>query len=261
MNPFIIKLNIPPLNLPVPIMHGAAFFFEAISRVWLFRLLKASVFTKNQEKATSDFAQTSSPYDSLCKCLLIWEESVMAGKASPLQTFLLSLLVGSVVAGVGCYDLATQYTGMVQGKTMTVTVKSAEIRIWSHTGKNGHVSHSYEPHIEYKYTVDGREYNNDRLRPLAATVFGGKSATGTRDWAERVKAGYVPGQDAVGYYYPQHPDVSFLRKEFNTDPKVITGIGLIFFGIALFVALKHRLLTGGVKTVSHTLPETEEASP
>jgi hypothetical protein len=84
--------------------------------------------------------------------------------------------------------------------------------------------------VSYRYEVDGKEYVTDKVG-----LPGVNRTTGRKTWAERITAGYVPGQPCTAYYDPADSSQSFLLKERDFDPYQATVIGLFFSLLGLLI--------------------------
>lgn len=84
----------------------------------------------------------------------------------------------------------------------------------------------YRAHIVYAYSVNGREYEAERIR------FGTEeSASSVQDRAARWVEAYPPGKQVIVYYDPQSPADAVLEPGAYEDAYV-----LLVFGIVLTVA-------------------------
>ena len=90
----------------------------------------------------------------------------------------------------------------------------------------GSVNNSFILTVKYQYTVDGKQYEGDRLS------FG--SAAFNYITASNVREQFAQGKEAPVYYNPKDPDDCALApKTTNGMPSMIPGIFLICVGVLI----------------------------
>lgn len=95
-------------------------------------------------------------------------------------------------------------------------------------------SNVYEYHftINYKYTVNGKEYTNNYVSPVSKeNVFDSQSR------ANNYKSSYSIGESITVYYMPDDPTTSFIEKSSSSPiTMMIVSIVFILTGILMAVA-------------------------
>ncbi|MBU6413199.1 MAG: DUF3592 domain-containing protein [Planctomycetes bacterium] len=86
---------------------------------------------------------------------------------------------------------------------------------------------SFSPEVKFRYTVDGKGYESDMLRP---TVIGRGFAS---DEAAREEiAAFIPGSVVQAYVNPELPSRGFLIAERSSAPVVFMIVGTLLMPIA-----------------------------
>ncbi len=126
----------------------------------------------------------------------------------------------AALAAVGCYlliDGAGRYRVGKASETWPVTtVTILETTVEKSSSRH---STSYDPIVRYTYTVDGQDYQSDRLQ---ASLNGGSRRT-----AEKVLERYPVGSQHTGYYDPERPDQAVLLPGTNWKNYLQLGGGLV----------------------------------
>lgn len=92
------------------------------------------------------------------------------------------------------------------------------------TDSDGHTSTDYKPKVHYIYSVNGREYECNRIN------FGGGSTS--RAKAQSVIAQYPIESSVIVYYDPQNPKQAVLERTTQGGwLQIIVGVILIITGI------------------------------
>ena len=101
---------------------------------------------------------------------------------------------------------------------------------------SGDAGYTYEPNVRYRYTVNGRQYTNDR-------VFYGATGSSDSGWAHTIVARYPVGA-AMVRYDPEKPSRSVLEAGVTgtTHLQFIVGGPIALFGLFLTVAAGVALL-------------------
>lgn len=142
-------------------------------------------------------------------------------------SILVLLLIGSVFTIIGIV------AGLVFGKPMLDEAKASEH--WPQTqgeiieseletsrGDNGTM---YGAHVVYRYSLDGGEFESDRI------WFGGDYSTSNRSEMFEVVKQYPVGQAVTVYYSPDQPSESVLMPGAYTSSYILFAIGMVFLGI------------------------------
>jgi len=108
-------------------------------------------------------------------------------------------------------------------------VTSAELVTHRHHNSKSHVTtYTYEPKVEYSYTVLGTPYTGKRL------AYG--PASYARNKADEIMARYPQGQSVSVYYNTEDPAESVLDSA-APNTTIMTVFGIIFCVIALVLAV------------------------
>ena len=115
----------------------------------------------------------------------------------------------------------------INWQTTTGTVLSSEVR---------DVDDGYSPHVSYRYVVDGKTFNNDKLSPTEYT-------TSVHSHVVRHAAKYKPGEDVTVHYNEANPSESLLEPAGTIEYALLLfPIPFILFGfVALYFGLKFLL--------------------
>jgi hypothetical protein len=88
---------------------------------------------------------------------------------------------------------------------------------------------SYQPQIDYSYTVNDQRYSGDRVNF-------GQNSYSSRRGAEEVAARYPVGQSVAVYYDPVEPDSAVLEPGVSSGSYIVISIGACFVLISLILA-------------------------
>ena len=144
--------------------------------------------------------------------------------------FYLLFLVGGlaiVTLGLrGCYYAGASLHWPVAGGTVT------ESRIGRARGGN---RTTYSPEVRYRYEVDGRVYESDRI------YFSGIDLSSNHDYALDITARYAVGRDVEVYHHPGDPELAVLQPGIRRETVFTFVIGGAFAAFALLgFYLDHR---------------------
>lgn len=121
---------------------------------------------------------------------------------------LFDYVVSNLVAG------ASRFWPSVQGQiVLSQIMRSTDT-------SNGHSSTTYEPKVQYTYTVNGIVYQGHRIGF-------GMTVSGSREEAEQALKPYPVGAACMIYYGPKNPAVSVLER------KVVNKGWTLFFTILM----------------------------
>jgi hypothetical protein len=138
-------------------------------------------------------------------------------------------LFGSVFLLIGVFAGKVQLDKIlaqraINWQTTTGTVLSSEVR---------HKDKGYSAHVSYRYVVDGKTFENDKLSPTEFT-------TSQRSDIVRHVAKYKPGAEVTVHYNQANPSESLLEPAGTMEYALLLfPIPFILFGsVALFLGLK-----------------------
>jgi Protein of unknown function (DUF3592) len=133
-------------------------------------------------------------------------------------------LLCAVFVGVGVGALATDAVRLLTWRPVAATVLATDIRL-EHDSRHP----TYRPVVVYRYDVDGRDYQADRVTPVTyASSYG---------WAETVIRRYAPGQTVTAYVDPTNPGAAYLTHVF--DMRLLSVIGIPFCLLAFVAGLTY----------------------
>lgn len=193
-----------------------------ITSVWL-----ALVLAQRQQVARSAAAETynqSWEQDSYARSIL---ETAKQG-ALNWPAILGLLLMAAIGAGMAGYSTYVQWrVGEAEGWPQTV----AETRTISYKQVNSDDSVNYEPVLEYRYTVDGQSYSNDRI-DFRLTPRSFASLAEAESWFSE---NYQREMGIMVRYNPDNPSDSVLEAESDQTVLLIflvVGGGMVLAGVA-----------------------------
>lgn len=141
---------------------------------------------------------------------------------------LLFLVVfGAVGIGLGIWGWGVLTNARVSEGWPTVEGRVVRSEVDHSTDAEG--GDSYTPEIEYEYTVDGLEYENNRVRF-------GENSYSSRRRAEEETGRYPVGRRVEVYYEPGDPDNSVLEPGATLGSYLGVVMGAMFLGIGLISA-------------------------
>jgi hypothetical protein len=156
---------------------------------------------------------------------------------------LASTVFGLLFGGSGSLLLyggaATLRTTVRRGRFETVpaTVVSSELDRTETDVGSGTGTATYQPRIEYEYTVGAETYTGDSVYP--GTVTGSDDEGEERSVVER----YEEGDTVTAYHHPEDPSRSFLEDESTLLEGIVT------FGLGAALAVVGVVLLAGVVSV------------
>jgi uncharacterized Zn-binding protein involved in type VI secretion len=141
------------------------------------------------------------------------------------------LILGVVFFGIGALFLfltlrarqkakTSQGWPTAQGRVLAVDIQEHR----SYDGDHHHTRVSYEPVVQYQYTVSGRQYNNKRIA-FGATSF-------DRSTAQKKASQYATGMAVSVHYNPNKPEESVLETS-ASGSTVFMVVGILFAVIGL----------------------------
>ena len=136
---------------------------------------------------------------------------------------LFDYVVSNLVAG------ASRFWPSVQGQIVSSQITH------STSTSHGHSSTTYEPKVQYTYTVNGTAYQGHNIG-FGVTV------SGPRDEAEQALKPYPVGAACTVYYGPKNPAVSVLeRKVVNKGWTLFFTILMLAMGAGALIYTVHLL--------------------
>lgn len=116
-----------------------------------------------------------------------------------------TLLFLGIFAGLSGFGPAFEHNVAVQEyEPTTATIQSTDIDVRTDSDGDEH----YNPVIEYEYTVDGEQYEQDNTFPGRFT-----RDRQSESWAQDIVDQYEPGEEVTVYYDPSAPQNAYLRND------------------------------------------------
>ncbi len=151
----------------------------------------------------------------------------LLGGCSGCGTALLFLVVfGGVGIGLGIWGWGVLTNARASEAWPTVEGRVVRSDIDEQFDEEGD---SYVPQIDYEYTVDGLEYENDRVRF-------GQNSYSSRRRAEEETGRYPVGRRVEVYYEPGNPENSVLEPGASLGSYLGVSLGAMFLVIGLIAA-------------------------
>ncbi len=143
-------------------------------------------------------------------------------------------LFATLTAGMGAFILLVGFAQHRQALAMQTWVPAPGTVIRAETysytqWKDGIQHRYYAPRVTYRYMVNGRQYEGDRLNPAA------QSAWNRPGLAERKLQKYPEGASVTVYYNPKAPAESVLER-YITNALLIWSLALGLFALAAWSA-------------------------
>jgi Protein of unknown function (DUF3592) len=135
-----------------------------------------------------------------------------------------------VAAGIGFF--AAEVLRVATWQPVSARVLSTDIK-----AVRGDKGTSYTPVVRYLYTVNGAEYESNKVLPLTISASYG--------WAVRLRDRFHPGQAVTAYVNPSQPASAFLVRDVSLLPLVFVAIPLAMVGLlSYFAGVQRRQLAG-----------------
>lgn len=136
---------------------------------------------------------------------------------------ILFILIGLFLSSFGLYFLYKE--GNIRNwPTIVGTVQDTQIADFSRSSSTP----SFKPIVTYQYSVNGKDYSNNRLTVISKTY-------GTLIEAEAIVAKYPVQQKVVVLYNPQNPQDSILKHQSKMISYFIIIFGLLISSIAIII--------------------------
>lgn len=143
-------------------------------------------------------------------------------------TALLFLVVfGGVGIGLGIWGWGVLTNARVSEGWPTAAGRVVRSEVEHSTDSEG--GDSYLPQIDYRYQVEGQDYENDRVRY-------GENSYSNRRQAEAEAEKYPVGRQVEVYYEPGDPENSVLEPGATLGSYLGVCMGALFLGIGLIAA-------------------------
>lgn len=143
---------------------------------------------------------------------------------------IIALFLGAIFGIMGLIFLIVALRSRQKAKTSKGwptapgTVTAASLQEHRDIDEDGSVSYTYEPVVQYRYTVMGDEFVGSRIA-FGANTFG-------RAQAEQKVNAYPPGAAVTVHYNPDKPEEAVLETQ-AAGGNVFLIVGIIFTLIAL----------------------------
>lgn len=144
--------------------------------------------------------------------------------------WIIALFVGGVFGFLGVIFLVVALRSRQQAKTSqgwptaAGTITASSLQEHRNYDEDQGVSYTYEPVVQYRYTVMGNEYTGSKIS-FGANAFG-------RAQAQQKVNTYPPGMAVTVHYNPEKPEEAVLETQ-AAGGKVFIIVGVIFLVIAL----------------------------
>lgn len=154
--------------------------------------------------------------------------------------FLLIFVGGGIamlVVGVRQYLLQRELTANPRPIKVTITRSDVHVSKSSDTDNRplrDNSTTSYRPELTFAYTVDGKSYESDLLRPTDIVT-----GYASHESAAEVLKPYPLGATVDAWFSPARPDKAFLLNEPGNGPVVFMIVGV---GMAVAMLLLARFL-------------------
>ena len=130
-----------------------------------------------------------------------------------------------VAAGIGFF--AAEVYRVATWQPVSARVLSTDIK-----AVRGDKGTSYTPVVRYLYTVNGAQYESNKVLPLTISASYG--------WAVRLRDRFHPGQAVTAYVNPSQPASAFLVRDVSLLPLVFVVIPLAMVGLLSYFAGQQR---------------------
>lgn len=151
------------------------------------------------------------------------------------------LFVGAAVLVFGVVQLRKALASK-DWPTVSGTIISAEMISRTRQRESGGSITVYGAAVVYRYSVNGEEYESDRISY-------GSFSSSDRSHARSVLETYPPGRSVAVHYDPDEPGTAVLEIGIGTGNFILLGVGSAFvlFGGGLLIALYVQHLRSGSK--------------
>ncbi len=137
------------------------------------------------------------------------------------------LAIGSFIFLSGIFEGLSQFAH-IRLPTIGAEVVKSEVETVSSTAS----STTYQPAVEFRYAIGGKEYRSRLSRKLTPAAIRKRSG-----W----RVAYAPGTEHTIHYNPANPEEIYADAGYTLDffllPIALTGIGLLFLLVALWFGI------------------------
>jgi hypothetical protein len=141
-------------------------------------------------------------------------------------------VVALFLVGFGLYELAKQELGILSWEQTQGTV--VESRIVGLELRNGRLGPALKVRVQYRYKVDGKEFESTRLTTGEPPKFYEvEDAVAFRDQ-------YPPGTPVTVLYLPDNPADATLSVERGSGPWILLGFGVPCLVLVIYVRRRRR---------------------
>ena len=157
------------------------------------------------------------------------------------------MLAGIVFIGIGASQVISQHKKIQTFVPVQATVISKNIERHVSRNSKGRTSVTYEPVVNYTYTVGRRNFNSGTVLPISL-----RSSYG---WAQEIIDSYGIGSTTEAYYNPAFPAESFLMRKYLFFPYIFILFPMIFVCLGLYF-----LISGGNSETNPRPPAVTRSS-
>lgn len=133
--------------------------------------------------------------------------------------------IGSAALGAGLHALLVQESALIGARSVPATVISVAMVEPQARTRGGF---NYRPAVRHRYTVDGREFESDRLYPMSEHL--------DARYAAALVSMYRPGQHVFTRVPPGDPAAAYLAPKRRWALYGLLPIGLMFLLPAILIA-------------------------
>lgn len=124
------------------------------------------------------------------------------------------LIVGIGMAGFGTWSWFEEKRLLADAVEVAAEVLETRVE-----RKRSRRSTSYRPVVRFRFTLDGKTHESDRVTPL--------DFSGTSSWADEMVARFPVGSTPKAWVNPSSPDKAYLVKETSSKNLAVLGIGVV----------------------------------
>lgn len=116
--------------------------------------------------------------------------------------------VGIVLLYVGLTQCFRQWALLPAPRRVSAKITRSFVSSRDFKNEDDSKAAMYRLNVEFVYTIDGRTFKSDLLKPTTI-----EQTYGSRDLAERQLEPFPPGATVDAYYVPDHPGSAYLVPE------------------------------------------------
>ena len=141
-------------------------------------------------------------------------------------SFALILVPGTLILGGG-WRVMQQDHALASAKPTDARILAVDVGTHRDVHSISQVSERFWPVVRYSFEHAGSGHQSDNVLPL--------SASGTREWAQRLAARFRVGTTATAWVTPSNPQRAFLVRDVDPSPFVLMLLGIPLVWLWLFV--------------------------